>query len=46
MVRTIQKDLKAQGISFQSEADENSDGPASFMFSDPDGNIILIDQHV
>jgi predicted enzyme related to lactoylglutathione lyase len=45
-VRAIQKDLKAKGIKLQSEADENSNGPASFVFSDPDGNVILIDQHI
>jgi predicted enzyme related to lactoylglutathione lyase len=45
-VRTIQKDLKAKGIELQSEADENGNGPASFVFSDPDGNVILIDQHI
>lgn len=45
-VRKIQKDLKAKGIELQSEADENGNGPASFVFSDPDGNVILIDQHI
>ena len=45
-VRAIQKDLKAKGIKLQSEADENGNGPASFVFSDPDGNVILIDQHI
>ena len=45
-VRTIQKDLKNKGISFLSEADENTSGPASFMILDPDGNTILVDQHV
>jgi predicted lactoylglutathione lyase len=44
-VRTIQKQLKENGISLLSEADENTTGPASMMISDPDGNIILIDQH-
>lgn len=45
-VREIQKDLKGKGISFQSEADENSTGPASFVIVDPDGNGILFDQHL
>jgi len=45
-VRAIQKDLKAKGIKLQSEADENGNGPASCVFSDPDGNVILIDQHI
>ena len=45
-VRTIQKHLKNEGVKLESEADENNTGPASFMFYDPDGNMILIDQHV
>ena len=45
-IRDLQKQLKAQGVSFINEADENSTGPASFMVLDPDGNPILIDQHV
>ena len=44
-VRDIQKKLKAQGIAFESEADESTTGPASFVIVDPDGNPILIDQH-
>ena len=45
-VRELQKDLKAKGYSFVSEADESTNGPASFMLIDPDGNPILVDQHV
>ncbi|MGI9433422.1 MAG: VOC family protein [Geminicoccaceae bacterium] len=45
-VREIQKTLKADGIKFVSEADETTSGPASCMVFDPDGNPILIDQHV
>ncbi len=45
-IRDIQQQLKAAGIKFQSEADENSKGPASFVIEDPDGNPILVDQHV
>ena len=45
-VRDIQKKLKADGIAFLSEADETTTGPASCMLLDPDGNPILIDQHV
>ncbi|MBL8076719.1 MAG: VOC family protein [Anaerolineales bacterium] len=45
-IRDLQKQLKAQGASFINEVDENSTGPASFMVLDPDGNPILIDQHV
>lgn len=45
-VREIQQELKKRGMTLLSEADESSNGPASFMFMDPDGNTILIDQHV
>lgn len=45
-VRDIQKNLKNHGIQFASEADEASTGPASFVITDPDGNTILVDQHV
>ncbi|MGD1894724.1 MAG: VOC family protein [Cyclobacteriaceae bacterium] len=45
-VRDIQKKLKEKGVKLESEADESSSGPASFMVIDPDGNPILIDQHV
>ncbi len=45
-VRDLQRALKAQGIEFQTEADETTSGPASFMIVDPDGNPILVDQHV
>lgn len=45
-VRDIQKRLKEAGISLETEADENSSGPAHILLTDPDGNPILIDQHV
>src|SRR5262249_45618124 len=45
-VREIQKSLKAKGVKFNTEADESTSGPASFMITDPDGNPILFDQHV
>lgn len=45
-VRDIQKKLKAGGIPLLTEADETSTGPASLMVVDPDGNPILLDQHV
>ena len=44
-VREIQQKLKGQGVELASEADEASEGPASIMLTDPDGNPILIDQH-
>ena len=45
-VREIQQALKAQGVEIVDEADESSTGPANFMVIDPDGNLILLDQHV
>jgi len=45
-VRKLQRQLKDLGVSTISEADESSTGPASFMVADPDGNTILVDQHV
>ena len=45
-VREIQRRLKAQGVELLSEADEETDGPVSLMVVDPDGNPILVDQHV
>ena len=44
-VRDIQRKLKERGVELVSEADETSQGPASTMLTDPDGNLILIDQH-
>ena len=44
-VREIQRQLKQNGLSLASEADEKSSGPASLMLVDPDGNPVLIDQH-
>ena len=41
-----QSQLKERGVELISEADESTTGPASFMVSDPDGNTILVDQHV
>jgi len=45
-IRELQRELKKQGVEMISEADEGSTGPASFMIADPDGNTILVDQHV
>ena len=45
-VRAIQRELKARGLKPVLEADESTTGPASLMVIDPDGNPILIDQHV
>jgi len=45
-VRDVQRHLKAEGVQLVVEADEETTGPASLMAIDPDGNPILIDQHV
>jgi|SRR5688572_22425691 len=45
-VREIQRALKARGLTLASEADESTSGPASLMLIDPDGNPVLLDQHV
>ncbi|KAB1071902.1 VOC family protein [Tamlana haliotis] len=45
-VRTIQEHLKKHDIALNSEADATITGPASIVLTDPDGNTILIDQHV
>jgi catechol 2,3-dioxygenase-like lactoylglutathione lyase family enzyme len=45
-VRAIQRELKTRGFKLLTEADEESTGPASFVLADPDGNPILVDQHV
>ena len=45
-VRSIQKELKEKGIELQQEKTDGESGPGSFVTIDPDGNVILIDQHV
>ncbi len=45
-VRDIQKHLKSNDIALTTEVDETTSGKGSFMVQDPDGNVILIDQHV
>lgn len=45
-VRELQRQLKASGVNMISETDVNSSGPANFTIADPDGNTILVDQHV
>ena len=44
-IREIQKQLKNSGLKLINEADEKTEGPASLMLTDPDGNMILLDQH-
>ena len=43
-IREIQKKLKSSGIKLVNEVDENSEGPANLVLTDPDGNVILVDQ--
>ena len=45
-VRVLQRQLKDRGVTMLTEADESTAGPASFMIADPDGNTILVDQHL
>jgi len=45
-IRVIQRELKSKNIQMTTEADESGSGPASLIVTDPDGNVILIDQHV
>ena len=44
-IREIQKKLKSKNVPLNAEADETTTGPASVMLTDPDGNVILLDQH-
>lgn len=44
-IRDLQKQLKANGVKLLTEADETNEGPASLTMEDPDGNVILLDQH-
>jgi lactoylglutathione lyase len=45
-IREVQRRLKAEGVEFLTEVDESDSGPGSFLVVDPDGNPILVDQHV
>lgn len=45
-VRDLQRELRSRGVTFQTEADESGSGPGHFVVVDPDGNPILVDQHV
>ena len=45
-IRELQRQLKAQGVQLVQEADETTTGPASLIVIDPDGNPILLDQHI
>jgi lactoylglutathione lyase len=45
-IRQLQRQLRELGVKFENETDEDTTGPASFVVVDPDGNSILVDQHV
>jgi catechol 2,3-dioxygenase-like lactoylglutathione lyase family enzyme len=45
-VREVQQSLEAQGISITTRADPDGSGPAHIVLADPDGNVIMLDQHV
>ena len=45
-VRDLQKSLEAQDVSLTTRADPGTSGPAHIILSDPDGNVIMLDQHV
>jgi catechol 2,3-dioxygenase-like lactoylglutathione lyase family enzyme len=45
-VRELQRRLKADGVSIQTEVHESGSGPGFFIVVDPDGNPIFFDQHV
>lgn len=45
-VRALQRRLRGGGITPVVAADESGAGPASFILVDPDGNPVLVDQHV
>tara|TARA_R110000796_G_scaffold67449_5_gene154784 strand:+ start:33507 stop:33878 length:372 start_codon:yes stop_codon:yes gene_type:complete len=45
-IRKIQSELKSKGINLTQETNNNSTGPGSIVLTDPDGNTILIDQHI
>jgi len=45
-IRTIQQTLQSKNIALLSEVPADTSGPASLMVKDPDGNILLLDQHV
>ena len=45
-VRELQSTLKERGVKLDVEADAKTTGPAHFVLTDPDGNPILVDQHV
>lgn len=45
-IREIQAELKAKGLPLETEVPSDSSGPGSLTLRDPDGNVILLDQHV
>lgn len=45
-IRELQEQLEKHGVQFNTKADTKTQGPASFTITDPDGNQILVDQHI
>ncbi|ADR23050.1 hypothetical protein MATR_31010 [Marivirga tractuosa] len=45
-VRTIEQDLESKGVQFDQKTEAGESGPAHFVITDPDGNTILVDQHI
>ena len=45
-IRQIERELKSKKITLERETGEKTSGPASIVLTDPDGNSILIDQHI
>lgn len=45
-VREVQAALRDAGLTLEQEVEPGTTGPASITLLDPDGNAILIDQHV
>src|SRR5579871_2100882 len=46
-IRELHRELKAKGLEFSEEQGLTSkSGPAGFFLTDPDGNPILVEQHV
>ena len=45
-VREIQASLDAEGVDITTRADPDTTGPAHIILSDPDGNVVMVDQHV
>lgn len=45
-IREHQRRLKARGLVLKNETDDQGTGPGNFILIDPDGNPLIVDQHV